>query len=123
MVQTTLSAQLAKLQAANESVNTSSILSQDTRLLDVLAQEFETGGKNSVNTDENGFAYINGLNSLTSKSMSNRNKRSIDKEDKKHEFKSSLSPIKTIKVQPGVVLKEFKAEKRKSPQPLHHDTY
>ena len=116
MVQTTLSAQLAKLQAANESVNTSSILSQDTRLLDVLAQEFETGGKNSVNTDENGFAYINGLNSLTSKSTSHRNKKSIDREgDKKNEFKSSLSPIKTIKMQPGVVLKEFKAEKRRSP--------
>lgn len=76
---------------------TSELVSQDTRLLDVLAQEFDAQGKSKQETDLNGFAVINGLNSITSKSGSNRYSKP-NKEDKKGEFRSSLSAVKTIQM-------------------------
>ena len=76
---------------------TSELVSQDTRLLDVLAQEFDTQGKSKRETDVNGFAVISGLNSITSKSGSNRYSKP-NREDRKGEFRSSLSSIKTIQM-------------------------
>ena len=74
---------------------TSELVSQDTRLMEVLAQEFDIQGKSKQQTDLNGFAVINGLNSITSKSSSNRYSKT-NREDRKVEFKSSLSAVKTI---------------------------
>ena len=78
------------------------MLNDQTKLLDVLAEEFDNHGI-TVDRDINGLKEINGLN-LRGKSGRRGERQNTGPDD---DFRGTLSSLKTIEVQPGVVLREF----------------
>lgn len=115
MMKSSLSGQLTKMKDGDTNLNSPShkSINKDTNLLDVLAKELQQKGLNPSEIDDNGFACITGLETRHAQSMSSRAGQT-DRSKKKNEFSSTLSAVKTIKIQPGVTLKEFKAENRRS---------
>ena len=84
-------------------------ISQQTKLIDVLAEEYSINGLLKT-VDNRGFQLINGLEARTEKrpsgarsSLGHRGSARKEEED----YTNSLSGVKTMKVQPGVILKEF----------------
>ena len=83
----------------------------------MLAEEFEIAGT-TADKDINGFQEINGLvyKGLIENSSRRTGRSSRQNLAKKEEsFRGSLSAVKTMSVQPGVLLKEF-IEDKKNPK-------
>ena len=88
-------------------------INRDTKLLEVLAEEFDLDGR-ITDVDVNGFKQIDGLNlqrNANSKTASSRpatRSSNIDKDQM-----SSLSALQNIKVASGVIFKEFKNDAKR----------
>ena len=79
-------------------------------MLEVLAEEFDADGK-TADVDINGFAEINGL--VLKDNRAHRSSKPGARNSMNDDYKGSLSAIRTMKVSPGVILKEFANDKKR----------
>ena len=88
-------------------------IEHNTKLIDVLAEEFEEKGINSSH-DINGFQNISGLQFKNKRP--DRKNNDVNRAD----FRGTLSSFKNITIVPGVSLKEQKDLKK---EPRHESDY
>ena len=80
------------------------MIEHNTRLLDVLAEEFESAGQ-IPDVDANGLQEITGLNIQRQDKKGGASQRQVRKRDE--DYRGSLSSVKSIKIKPGVELREL----------------